>query len=51
VQRHRALRADDDDLKFSGCEVGLVINCNVTRLIDGSRGVIGADPLPKFPFE
>ena len=29
-------------LKLSGCEVGLIINFNVTRLIDGLRRVVRA---------
>jgi GxxExxY protein len=29
-------------LKLSGCEVGLLINFNVTRLVDGVRRVVRA---------
>lgn len=40
-------------LKFSSCEVGLLINFNVTRLVDGLRRVIrDADtpPEPRSPL-
>jgi GxxExxY protein len=38
-------------LKFSGCQVGLLINFNVTRLVDGVRRVIrDADTPPDSPF-
>jgi GxxExxY protein len=33
-------------LRFSGCEVGLLINFNVTRLIDGLRRVIHSPRSP-----
>jgi GxxExxY protein len=38
-------------LKFSGCQVGLLINFNVTRLVDGVRRVIrDADTPPDSPL-
>ena len=36
-------------LKLSGCEVGLLINFNVTRLTDGIRRVIRGFPSPSVP--
>jgi GxxExxY protein len=36
-------------LKLSGCEVGLLINFNVTRLIDGVRRVVRGYRVPVSP--
>jgi len=36
-------------LKLSGCEVGLLINFNVSRLTDGLRRMIRACPDPPVP--
>lgn len=38
-------------LKFSGCEVGLLINFNVTRLKDGLRRVVRNYQDPSVPSE
>jgi GxxExxY protein len=39
-------------LKLSGCEVGLLINFNVTRLVDGVRRVVrGYEQCPSRPSD